>query len=595
MLYSKSDLDLIRTKIDMLSFLEERGLTFRQSGSTWLALCPIHSERSPSFNVKPDTQTFRCFGCGQSGDMFALLQAMDGLSFPGAVQELAETAGITLKIEEDPNFKHRQRLLQMTSLASQWYRKHYLDLELNHPAKQNLALRNLYEYSITDPSIGYAPKSGLVELLTSRGFTVDEIVQAGLVKISERDGNPMELFRNRLIWTIFNIQGKPIGFSARKIFDNDTGPKYINSPQTDLYNKSQVLLGLHDAKKTIAQEQVVYVVEGQADVMSMKAAGRQNTVASCGTAFGIEHTNMLLRLSKLGKASEKFKIVFCFDGDPAGVKAAQGVFEKNKNIHLNSYVVKFVNPDYTATDPCDYRKDFGDDKLNSLLLEKQVNIVEFILQEELKRWDVATPEGQSSFINQARDILSLITDPIQHSSYLRKVSLWTGVSYNDLTNRLRPKRLSNTPASTNTENDETSELSEIAQAEQQVLAAIIQYPKEMKQLLNKYNITVEYFANNIELAQIVINNATSGESFDYSNSNISKLSHMEIMIRPTREEYGLNLLIKSFLKLLHAQEIFQLNVNMATLSNNTESGVTASEIFMKQLEEQDRIKRKYFI
>lgn len=592
MLYSKTDLNLIRSKIDMLTFLENRGTTFRQSGATWLALCPIHNERSPSFHVRPDTQTFRCFGCGQSGDIFALVQAVDGLSFPGAVQELAAEAGVTLTFEEDPQFQKRQKLLQITSLASQWYRKNYLDLDLNHPAKQNLALRNLYEFSITDPSIGFAPQSGLIDLLKKRGFTVNEMVDAGVVKLSERDSSPMELFRNRLIWTVYDVQGKPIGFSARKIFDNDNGPKYINSPQTLLYNKSHVLLGLHDAKKIIAQEQIVYVVEGQADVMAMKAAGKQNTVASCGTAFGVEHANMLLRLSKLGRDSEKFKVVFCFDGDAAGVKAAQGVFEKNKTIHVNSYVVKFLNPDSTPTDPCDYRKDFGDTALLSLLDGEQVNIVEFILKEELKRWDVSTPEGQSNFINQAKEVLSLITDPIQHSSYLRKVALWTGISFNDLTNRLRPQKPNRRVEDTQNVSDEGEiPLSEIGLAEQQILAAFVQYQTVLAPMLNQNKVDLTYFEELNSLAVKLFEQKAEG--FDYSDSEISKLSHIKLMIVPGREEYGLQMLVKSFLKLLYTRDISRLNAKIASLSNSATAD--ASVLFMEQLEEQQKLKQKYFI
>jgi len=575
----------------MLTYLEKRGMTFRQTGMSWVALCPVHDERSPSFHVKPESQTFHCFGCGISGDIFALVMAMDTLSFPGAVQELAEETGVELKIDDDPEYKQRQRLLQITSLSSQWYRRNYIDLPLTHPAKEDLSLRNLYEHSITDSTIGFAAASGLLQILTSRGFTKEEIVSAGMAYLSDKDGSLRERFRNRLIWTITDIQGRPIGFSARRTFDNDTGPKFLNSPQTELYNKSKALMGLSDAKKTIVQEQTVYVVEGNADVTAMKAAGILNTVASCGTAFGVEQANMLLHLSKLGRDSEKFKIIFCFDGDVAGLKAARAVFESNKQIHLNSYVVKLENPDSTATDPCDYRKDYGDAALVSLVSSAQSNIVEFILVEELKKVDIKTPEGQSAFINKAREILSLVTDPIQYSSYSRKVAFWTGISYSEISTMLRPQHR---PSRIQQEAQAASNIAptEGNPFENQIMAAFIQYPKESLALFEKYNMDETFFTARTELVEKVIAQAKSSDGFDFSNPEFSILSHLDLMIIESRKEYGLELLFKTFLKQLHAHEIAKLNARIASVSGSGNDSDAAS-LFEEIIAEQDRLKLKY--
>ena len=592
MIYAKSDLTDIRAKIDILTYLEKRGMTFRQTGMSWVALCPIHNERSPSFHVKPESQTFHCFGCGASGDIFSLVMALDTLSFPGAVQELAEETGIELKIDEDPQYKQRQRLLQITSLSSQWYRRNYIQLPIEHPAKEDLSLRNLYEHSITDSTIGFAAASGLLQVLTSRGFTNDEIVAAGMAYVSDKDNSLRERFRNRLIWTITDVQGKPIGFSARRIFDTDTGPKFLNSPQTDLYNKSKALMGLSDAKKTIVQEQLVYVVEGNADVTAMKAAGILNTVASCGTAFGIEQANMLLHLSKLGRDSEKFKIIFCFDGDVAGLKAARAVFESNKQIHLNSYVVKLANPDQTATDPCDYRKDFGDAALQDLVSKDQSNIVEFILVEELKKVDIKTPEGQSAFINKAREILSLVTDPIQHSSYSRKVAFWTGISYSEISTMLRPQHR---PSRIQQEARDASNVAPTQgnAFENKLMAALVQYPQDSLALLEKYHMDETFFNTRTELVLQVIEQAKSKEGFDFSNPEFSILSHLDLMIIEARKEYGLELLFKSYLKHLHAMEIVKLNARMASVSGSSNDSAGDAALFEEMIEEQNRLKIKY--
>jgi DNA primase len=286
MSYAKEDLDTIRNKVDMLTYLENRGISFRNSGASWVGLCPVHSERSPSFHVRPAMQTFRCYGCGISGDIFTLVQEIEQLSFPGAVQLLAEEAGIALKMDEDPKFKHRQRLSTINRLAAEWYRHHYGKIPMDHPAKHNLEERNLLEFSISDESVGFAPNGGLLPILRQKGFTEKELLESGIVIEGKDESKTIrERFRNRLIWTIYDIQGRPIGFSARRIFDNDTGAKYLNSPQTELYNKSKALLGLSSARRAISQQQEVYVVEGQTDVMALRASGKENTVAYCGTAF----------------------------------------------------------------------------------------------------------------------------------------------------------------------------------------------------------------------------------------------------------------------------------------------------------------------
>jgi DNA primase len=585
MAYTKTDLDTIRNKVDMLTFLEERGVAFRQTGVSWVGLCPVHNERSPSFHVKPANQTFHCFGCGISGDIFSLVQEIEKLSFPGAVQLLAEEVGIELQADEDPNFKRRQRLLQITRLTSEWFRWNYSQIPMNHAAKEDLAKRNLLEYSLSDESIGFAPNSGLIEILTKKGFSLQELADAGVIKIPE-DGKPaQERFRNRLTWTVYDIQGHPIGFSARKIFDNDNGPKYLNSPQTELYNKSRTLLGLSTAKKAIAQQQEVYVVEGNADVMAMKAAGKINTVASCGTSFGTDHANMLLHLSNLGKDADKFKIIFCFDGDAAGVKAAKNVFEKNKSIQLNSYVVKFEDSNGDSTDPCDFRTDHGDTGLlEAISPEHQVSLVEFVLSEARKEWNLETPEGQSGFVNKARDILSFVSDPIQYSSYLRKVAFWTGISFSQISTMVRQKATYAKPevAPTRSENAVQSEGDKF---ENTVLAAFVQYPEESLDLMDKYNMDLTFFPTCRDLALELISQI-DGEGLDYSNPQVSLLSHVNLMITEDRKEIALDILFKNYLKRLYTAEIDKLDAILNSGQNNA---------FQKLMDEQARLKVKYSI
>lgn len=559
-MFNKDDLDTIRNKIDMLTFLEERGVSFRESGISWVGLCPVHNERSPSFHVKPAQQTFRCYGCGISGDIFSLVQEMESLSFPGAVQLLAEEADVQLKMDDDPAYKERQKFFNITRLTAEWFRYNYSKIPMDHPAKQNLEDRDLLGFSISDESVGFAPNGGLLPLLKQKGFTDEDFIEAGIATRNQQTGHVNERFRNRLVWTIYDIQGRPIAFSARKIFDNDTAAKYINSPQTPLYNKSKALLGVSFAKREIAKQQKVYVVEGQTDTMALRAAGKENTVASCGTSFGLEHANMLLHLSKLGKEAEQFQIIFCFDGDEAGTKAAKRVFESNPNIQLNSYVVQFLNPDGTPTDPCDYRKDFGDEALNKIIDTSQITLVEFILSEERKKWDLKSPEGKSNYITASLRILEQLKDSIQKSAYLRKIAGWTGTSYTELENWLsRQNRSSyNQEQQDNTIVAQPSITLEGDSNEVSILAALVQYPEETVKYIDEYGIDSSFFPTLPQVFDSILANARNNK-LDYGDKNIIELSHVNLIISDERKQTAINFMFKQYLQHLYTLESNKLD------------------------------------
>lgn len=579
--FNKEDLNTIRSKVDILEFLESRGNSFRQSGTSWVGLCPVHSERSPSFNVKPSTQTFRCYGCGISGDIFSLVQEIESLSFPGAVQFLADHAGVKLSIEEDPSYKRRQRLLTVVRLTAEWFRHNYTIIPQDHPAKQELAKRNLYEFSISDTSVGFAPSGGLLKLLLAKGFSEDELVDAG-VYIRTDKGTLRDRFRNRLVWTIYTPQGQPIGFSARKIFENDNGPKYINSPQTELFNKSKTLLGIQEAKRSIAQTQQVYIVEGQTDVMALRASGKTATVASCGTAFGLEHVDLLMHLSKLGKHAEHFEMVFCFDGDAAGVKAATKVFETIPQLHLNASVVKFLD-NGEPTDPCDFRISHGDLALIEFIDKNRVPLIEFVLSENRKKWNLDTPEGKSNYVTEARKLLSLVTDKIQYAAYVRKVAAWTGLSYIDLTSDMR-QNASSQPVEQKTEI--TTGLENLNPTVVTALATIVQYPTESMDVLNSMGVDSTYFLESKQLAAMLMENAMEGV-FDYENETAINLSHYDLNIADSRKETSVQIIFKNFLKHQYVTESSKLDALLM------EPGVDPVAAFQSIIDQQEKLKIKF--
>ena len=526
---AKEDLEKIRKNIDIVKYLHDRGTEVTRAGASWTGLCPIHSERTPSFHVKPEAKTWHCFGCGKGGDIFSLVQDMDDLSFYGAILSLAEYAGIEIQETEDNDFKKIQHLYRLTNLASAFFRKNFVELPEDHPAKQNLAARNLLELAMTDETVGFAPASGLLPYLQASKFTMEEILEAGLATKPE---SPVALFRNRLIWSIRNIQGKTVGFTARKIYENDNGPKYINSPQTPLYNKSKTLFGLEQAHKAITEQQSVYVVEGQTDVMALRAIGVMNVVAPNGTAFVKDHATILQRLADRARSSKKFTINFCFDGDKAGIAAAKKVFTTDPSLQTSSNVISLP-----YGDPCELRINEGDEGLRKAL-ENKTPLLEFILKNELTEWDVTTPEGQTGFLKQAIDLLSDIDDSTMLEAYQRKVSYWSGVPLSNIVSR-RPSRRNNQKTE---EAGSGMQVVSLGLLRQRVIASLLQFPYITLPILDEMGINADMFQKNGRIvfeeaykvaSEYKEDNDHSFDSSKFTEPNIAaQLMHEDIISDP---------------------------------------------------------------
>jgi DNA primase len=590
----------IRSKIDIVEFLENRGVALRVAGANFVGLCPFHAERTPSFNVRPANQRYRCFGCGEEGDIFNLVQQMEQLSFMGAVQYLADEAGIKVTNEEDDEqYRQLKRMQDMTKIAAEYFRENFMSLPDQHPAKQNLAKRNLLEFAKTDPSIGFAPNAGLMKLLYSHRFSKEEIVAAGLAKATEVQGNEdtnriatisngevREKFRSRLMWTIYSIEGRPIGFSGRRVYDeNEKVPKYLNSPATRLFNKSKALLGLNFARKAIVDERSVYVVEGQTDVMAMQAIGVSNVVASLGTAFGSFHADMLSRLAATStKKKDQFKFYFAFDPDAAGVKAAKSVFSSIPEIQLNSYVISLAkeiedpetgDKSMVFPDPCDYRLAYGDDDLRGALTHS-MSMVEFILRQELKNHDVLNPEGRSAFIAAARPTLAVIRDPLAHDAYLRKISYWTGIAYAQLVELIKKPQ-----QSVDQEFMQQQKRRDDTTIDEKIFAAFLQYPDHMFSIFSKRKLTVDLFSDRNRAAEII----------QYLPEEDALAFH-DLKIPEGKEEQLLNRLVDMFLSIKYMEAVENLNARFAAATSDDSSLVDETLLF-EILQEQQSLKTKY--
>ena len=390
-------------------------------------LCPFHDEKSPSFHVTPSKGYFHCFGCGVGGDAIAFLMKMDHLSFSESVERLADRMGYTLRYDgtntnTGPSI-NRSRLVAANVAAMNFYRE-----QLNLPGSAQvgrdfLQKRGFDKAAAETFGVGYAPDEwdGLYKHLKTLGFTDSELSLAGLSKDGTK--GPIDRYRNRLVWPIKDISGDVVGFGARKLASDevDQGPKYLNTSETPIYKKSQVLYGLDMAKKEIAKKRQAVIVEGYTDVMAAHLAGITTAVATCGTAFGADHIRILRRLL-MDDDAFRGEVIFTFDGDAAGQKAALRAFSDDQKFVTQTFVA--VEPD--GLDPCDLRQIKGDAALRDLIA-RRVPLFEFAIRAELVKYNLTTPEGRIGALNAAAPLVAQIRDKSLRPEYSRSLAGWLGV------------------------------------------------------------------------------------------------------------------------------------------------------------------------
>jgi DNA primase len=391
-------------------------------------LCPFHDEKSPSFNVNPSKGYFHCFGCGTGGDAIAFLMKIDHLSFTETIERLADRMGYSLRYDESFSGAkapagNRSRLIAAHAAAAKFYQD-LLNTSQDAAFGRELLTKRGFDRAACEAfGVGYAPNSwdGLTKHLRALEFTIDELELAGLSKMGER--GPIDKFRNRLMWPIKDISGDVVGFGARKLAsdEEDQGPKYLNTSETPIYKKSQVLYGLDVAKKEIAKKRQVVVVEGYTDVMACHLAGITTAVATCGTAFGADHIRIIRRLL-MDDDAFRGEVIFTFDGDAAGQKAAMRAFSEDQKFVTQTFVA--VEPD--GLDPCDLRQEKGDLALRDLIA-RRIPLFEFAIKTELKLHNLNTAEGRVNALNATAPLVSQIRDKSLRPEYARLLAGWLGV------------------------------------------------------------------------------------------------------------------------------------------------------------------------
>lgn len=390
-------------------------------------LCPFHDEKSPSFNVRPAQGFYHCFGCGEGGDVFKFLQQMDQISFTEAVEKCASKIGYNLSYEagsEKPENQNRTRVLEANTATAAFFEQQLLSEE-GSVAREFLLTRGFDREAANQFGIGYAPKawSTLVDHLTDKGFTAEELILAGLANRGDR--GLYDKFRGRAIWPIRDSSSQVIGFGARKLYEDDQGPKYLNSAETPVYHKSAVLYGIDLAKKDISKRQQVVVVEGYTDVMACHLAGVTTAVATCGTAFGDEHIRIINRL--LTGADHPAQVIFTFDPDAAGQKAAMRAFADSNKFSALTYVA--IGPD--GLDPSDLRQQKGNSAVVEMIQNKRP-LFEFAIKTQLAKFDLSSIEGRVSAARAAAPIVAGIRDAALRPSYIRELAGWVNLDGNEV-------------------------------------------------------------------------------------------------------------------------------------------------------------------
>ena len=483
------DIALVRERCRIDDVVRDYVALRSAGGGSWKGLCPFHDEKTPSFTVTPSRGFFYCFGCGEGGDVITFLQRQQNLSFTEAVQTLADRAGITLRITDDGQGSgqppgQRKRILEANAAAQEFFAAQLASPEAM-TARQFLDQRGFDRAVAEQFVLGYAPRGGhaLRQALISRGFDDATLRSAGLVRDGGRD-----FFAGRLLWPIRDSASSVLGFGGRRIFDDDRLPaKYINTPETPVYKKSHVLYGLDLARRAIGKRAQAVVVEGYTDVMAAHLSGVDTAVASCGTAFGDDHARMLQRL--LGTHDGLHgEVVFTFDGDAAGQKAALKVFQGDHNFMVQTYVA--IEP--SGLYPCDLWQRDGDAAVRELV-GRRIPLYRFVMSNVLKGYDLDRADGRLGALREAAGLLGAIRDRSLVNQYLRDLAQMLGMDLEDVrreaANRSRQASGGSSgqhtaPRSGRTDADWPDPNDPALQLERDTLKLMLQYPFTFDQAWN---------------------------------------------------------------------------------------------------------------
>ena len=419
----EEDIALVRERARIDDIVGSYVTLKNAGGGSLKGLCPFHDEKSPSFNVTPARGFFYCFGCQEGGDVIDFIQKIDQISFSEAVETLAAKVGVQLRYDESgapiprSQSNQRPRLVEAHKVAAEFYASLLFESSDAMLGRQFLDKRGFDRDAASHFGVGFSPRGGeqLVAHLRGRGFNNAELVASGLAADGQR--GLYDRFRGRLMWPIRDASGDVIGFGARRIFDDDRiEAKYLNTPETPIYKKSKVLYGVDLARREIAKGRQAVVVEGYTDVMACHLAGVQTAVATCGTSFGEDHARVLRQLL-LDHDQFRGEVIFTFDGDEAGQRAALKAFQGDQAFASQTYVA--VEPD--GLDPCDVRLQKGDAAVRELI-GRRVPLYRFVLGNVLSKYDLDRADTRIDALRDAARLVIAIRDRSKVDAFTRELA-----------------------------------------------------------------------------------------------------------------------------------------------------------------------------
>jgi DNA primase len=414
----QEDIEAVRERTDVVKVISQY-LTLKKAGhDSMVGLCPFHTEKTPSLSVSPSKQVYYCFGCHAGGDAVKFIREVESLSFMEAIERLAKEAGVTIRYEaESPGERRaasrRQALHRANAEAAALYHRMLLDGREGADARSYLAGRGIGQESAREFQIGYAPlyPDFLLRRLSGR-FSPEILVEAGLA-LRDAAGGVRDRFRGRVVFPIHDLAGQAVGFGAR--LQSGDGPKYLNSPETPVYHKGRVLYNLHRARGAITRSGEAYVVEGYTDVIALDQAGVPTGVATCGTALGEEHFQLLSRFAE--------RVVLAFDSDEAGARAAERAYAFHERFPLQ--VLVLVLPE--GLDPADFVRTHGREAF-SQAAEGAVPLVEYMIGRVLAGRDLNSVEGRAAAVRAGLPIVAGLADRVRRQEYAHLLAERAGVS-----------------------------------------------------------------------------------------------------------------------------------------------------------------------
>lgn len=589
--YPDELIEEIRISNDIISVVGEY-IQLKRKGKGFFGLCPFHSEKTPSFHVDPVKQLYYCFGCGNGGSVIQFVMGVENLDYIEAVKFLADKAGILLPEGEDEKYKEiarkKKQILKINVEAARFFYEQIED-EKNSFAREYLASRGIKRRTVRKFGIGYSLKDwdALYKHLKAKGYDDDILLESGLV-LKNKSGGYYDRFRGRIIFPIFDLRGNVLGFGGR-VLDNSE-PKYMNSPETMVYNKRKHLYGLNFAKNSSHKR--IIVVEGYMDVISLFQFGIINTVASLGTALTESQGRLLKKYTE--------EIIISFDADTAGKAATIRGLDILDSIGCNVKVLEMPE----GEDPDEFVKKYGADAFNSLI-NKSLSLVEYKIKALKSEIDTNNTEGKIIFLNKTADVLSKLDNDIEREMYIKKIAKEYEISqesiYAEVLKRIKPKKgfkavVTNINTKSRFEKDKGKDEYQRAIKNERILLSLISIDNSLFNLV-KDKISPESFEDedNRRIAKAVFERLNSNKGLVPAELiNLADNKNSNIFTRLLQEECNFEDNKKAILDIIKKMELFKLTKREREILNviSNSKDKTAEEVRNMKLELQQILYKK---